>query len=70
MADLAKIRTVYKNWDAMTKIASVFVLLSFISKILIFVMTGKSYMFLRLCCTNRVKDVPPLSPYAPSLQVL
>ena len=24
----------------------------------------------RLCCTNRVKDVPPLSPYAPSLQVL
>ena len=23
-----------------------------------------------LCCTNRVKDVPPLSPYAPSLQVL
>ena len=24
----------------------------------------------RLCCTNRVKDVPPFSPYAPSLQVL
>ena len=24
----------------------------------------------RLCCTNRVNDVPPLSPYAPSLQVL
>ena len=23
-----------------------------------------------LCCTNRVKDVFPLSPYAPSLQVL
>ena len=23
-----------------------------------------------LCCTNRVKDVLPLSPYAPRLQVL
>lgn len=46
MADLAKMRKVYKSWDAVTKIASVFVLLSFISKILIFVITGKSYMFL------------------------
>ena len=46
MASLEKIQKVYKSWDIMTKIAAIFVLLSFISKTTIFVMTGKSYMFL------------------------
>ena len=46
MASLEKIQKVYKSWDTMTKIAAIFVLLSFISKTTIFGMTGKSYMFL------------------------
>ena len=46
MASLEKIQKVYKSWDTMTKIAAIFVLLSLISKTTIFVMTGKSYMFL------------------------
>ena len=46
MASLEKIQKVYKSWDTMTKIAAIFVLLSFISKTTIFVMTGKIYMFL------------------------
>ena len=46
MASLEKIQNMYKSWDTMTKIAAIFVLLSYICKTTIFVMTGKSYMFL------------------------